>query len=315
MIQYCTINESILQGKKYQELHREITFWSACYSNDYLIQHYLSDIDMPSDGKMLFFDIGANKGYTIASWISLWMPYLGINTRSLGNYLRTKLNLDDCGACSDCKEDKIEILNLTSRVNKTIEIYAFEPQPPTYKLLNHVHQWMNISFLHLYDLAISNETGTGLLMKCHPGGEACGLNAKSDKKNLSTHIQANLITLDKFIEDHKIYRKIDLLKVDTEGFDPLVIQGANTLLTRHQIRLFIFEYHTVGMWSKTSLQYVITYLDNKGYLCYQIGKTGIFRLTGCWSTFFETRFWSNVLCISRRESRLIKFIEMLLIKV
>lgn len=178
-----------------------------------------------------------------------------------------------------------------------------------------MRKWTNVSFIQAYEVALSNQSGVGLLCKCAPGGEACRLFTNtSDLINNETYIITNVTTLDKFIEDHNISRTIDLLKIDAEGFDPLVIQGADGVLNRHQVRLFLFEYHGVGMWSATSLQEVVTNLDKKGYMCYQLGQTGIFRLTRCWSSRFEKRTWSNVICVSRRESKIIFQIEKLLIK-
>ncbi|CAF3281212.1 unnamed protein product, partial [Rotaria sp. Silwood2] len=92
------------------------------------------------------------------------------------------------------------------------------------------------------------------------------------------------------------------------------IQGAENILNRHQVRLFIFEYHGIEAWVTTTLYQMVFDLDRKNYVCYQIGQSGLLRLTGCWSSVFEIKYWSNVLCISRREHRLISFIEKLLIK-
>ena len=173
-----------------------------------------------------------------------------------------------------------------------------------------------MSSLYTYDLALSNQTGFSFLEQCHAGAESCQLTKDVDLKNTNKKVvKVNFTTLDRIVEQYNIFRKIDVLKIDTEGFDPLVIQGAENILNRHQIRLFVFEYHGVGMWQTTTLHEVIVNLDRKNYLCYQLGETGIFRLTGCWSSHFEIKWWSNVLCVSKYERRLISFIEKLLIKV
>ncbi|CAF1010679.1 unnamed protein product [Rotaria sp. Silwood1] len=304
--------EAKRQGEKYRLLRHYSAVWSSCYSNDYLVQLYVADLDIYNDKKMVFINVGANKGYTIATWLSLWMPHIGINPRVLGHYLRTKINLNDCGACDDCREEGFLEFNSSLRINKAIEIYAFEPQPKTYEILTQIKQWMNASFMYIYQTALGNQTAIGSLQKCPPGGEVCGLetNANITSEN---YIATKVTTLDKFLEEQNITEKIDLLKIDTEVFDPLVIQGAKDSLNRHQVRLFIFEYHGIGMWPTTTLYQVVMDLERKDYVCYKIGQTGILRVTGCWSSVFEIKTWSNVLCISRREPRLISFIEKLLI--
>ncbi|CAF0768075.1 unnamed protein product [Rotaria sordida] len=164
------------------------------------------DLDMFNNKKMLFFDVGANKGYTIATWLSLWMPNLSINPQVLADYLRTKLKLNDCGACGDCKEEGFIKFNSSLRMKKTIEIYAFEPQPTTYEILSQMKQWINASFLCTYQLALSTETKISTLQKCPPGGEICELETKT---NLSTenHVATKVITLDKFLEEQNITEK------------------------------------------------------------------------------------------------------------
>ena len=313
IIQNCTVLEAEVLGERYTQLVQQSSSWSACYSDDYLLRLYLADIGFPIHQNMLFFDVGANKGYTIAAWISLWMPDLRINPQTLYEFLKIHLNLSDCGVCQDCRESDFGTLKLRRHMKQTIEVHAFEPQPSTYALLNRTQQWMNLSSVYAHHLALSNETRPILLTKCPVGVEFCGLASKSDidSKNF---VEVQTTTLDKLVELYKITRQIDLLKIDTEGFDPLVLHGADAILRRHQVRLLLFEYHGVGQWRTTSLFQVITDLDEKGYICYQIGRTGLFRLTGCWSSKFETKSWSNVLCLSKHESRLRVFIEELLIK-
>jgi FkbM family methyltransferase len=51
----------------------------------------------------------------------------------------------------------------------------------------------------------------------------------------------DIITLDEFAAKHHL-SKIDILKIDTEGYEPFVFQGAKRLLREHRIRLFIFEH-------------------------------------------------------------------------
>jgi FkbM family methyltransferase len=314
IVENCTGSEAKLLGVRYTQLVQQSNRWSACYSDDFLLRLYLADIGFPEHRNMLFFDVGANKGYSIATWISLWMPGLGISSRTLYEFLKTHSNLTDCGVCQDCREFSFETLQLRTQVNRTIEIHAFEPQPSTYVLLNRTRQWMNLSTFHTHQLALSNATSTGLLRKCPVGVEVCGLASKSDLES-NKFLEVQTITLDQFVKQNRITRQIDLLKIDTEGFDPLVLQGADTVLRRHQVRLLLFEYHGIGMWQTIRLQQVVTDLDERGYICYQIGRTGLFRLTGCWSEMFEMKRWSNVLCLSKHESRLRIFIEELLIKL
>jgi FkbM family methyltransferase len=54
-------------------------------------------------------------------------------------------------------------------------------------------------------------------------------------------IHVDVIALDDFADKRNL-KKIDILKIDTEGYEPLVFRGAKRLLKEHRIRLFIFEH-------------------------------------------------------------------------
>jgi hypothetical protein len=127
------------------------------------------------------------------------------------------------------------------------------------------------------------------------------------------YLKVEMMTLDDLVEKKKIKQKIDLLKIDTEGADPLALQGANKLLSGGQIRMLIFENHNIGAWQHTSLLNVIESLNNKSFICNLIGKTGMVRLTDCWSPVYDFRSWSNVLCVHRHEKHLQYFIDQLFI--
>ena len=49
------------------------------------------------------------------------------------------------------------------------------------------------------------------------------------------------MSLDDFADKYRL-DKIDVLKIDTEGYEPLVFRGAQRLISEHRIRLFIFEH-------------------------------------------------------------------------
>ncbi|CAM4766680.1 unnamed protein product [Rotaria magnacalcarata] len=200
---FCTQTEADLQGEKYNQLRKEPRFWSACYSDAYLIKFYLADLNMFDHRKMLFFDVGANKGYTITKWLSLWMPHLGINGIILEEFLRQKLKLKDCA----------------------IEIHAFEPQPSTYQVLTKLKRWMNTPFLHIHKVAVSNQSEIRSLRKCLAGFEQCALETTSNLSNTKYYTNTIVTTLDKFVDERNISQKID-----TERFDSLVIQGCGEYL-------------------------------------------------------------------------------------
>ncbi|CAF1377655.1 unnamed protein product [Adineta ricciae] len=301
----CSLTSILTQANKFHEVLSKDDLWSSCYGNDYLSMLYLADLHNPWLQNKLFFDIDANKGYTIASWLSIWMPEKNVDPKSLYKYLSHILKINDCGVCSDCNETILNTVQINNPTYKRLTIHAFEPMKSTYEILDQVRTWMNLSTLYVHQLAISNSTGTANMKKCPAGGEVCGLITNDDTARNDKVFQTPTVTLDDFIEQKKIQQKIDLLKIDTEGAHPLALQGAKKLFSRKQIiRLLIFENHGISTWKTTSLLTVIDFLGKEGFICYMLGKTGLARLTNCWSPVFEVKSWSNVLCVHREEEHL-----------
>jgi FkbM family methyltransferase len=307
----CSNHSVFIQAKKFEELYSKDIWWSACYAKDYIEKLYLADLNIPHRQNKLFFDIGANKGYDIALWLSVWEPNIGINPKSLYNYLVRFAGINDCGSCPDCNDAVMINESRNDYLNTTLEIHAFEPIESTCNALRQVRSSFNISGLHIHQVAISNRTGVENIVKCLGGKEGCGLMGAGREEPNDGYFQVQTITLDDFVEQNKIKQQIDLLKIDTEGAEPLVFQGAKKVLSQEQIRILIFENQGNGAWGTNSLLEVIESLNSYGLTCYMIGKTGIARLTKCWSPMFDVRKWSNVLCVHRREERLRRFLDQL----
>lgn len=94
---------------------------------------------------------------------------------------------------------------------------------------------------------------------------------------------------------------IDILMIDTEGYDALVLEGAKKTLHSCLVRMIVFEYHSVCPWAESSLESVVQMLAALSYDCYFEGNARVWRLTDCWDPLWELRFWSNVLCLKRGD--------------
>lgn len=87
-----------------------------------------------------------------------------------------------------------------------------------------------------------------------------------------------------------------ILKIDAEGYDPLVLLGARHALAKRVFAIITFEYHGKYLWGKTPLSRVINDLAYSGYICYFDGRPILTRVTGCWVDWFTTTGWSNIVC-------------------
>jgi len=110
----------------------------------------------------------------------------------------------------------------------------------------------------------------------------------------------NLTTVDRLAAD---FPKVDILRIDTEGWDPKVITGAASTLAR--VRYLEFEVlrgKKDTPWIQTTLGSVIKSLSRKGFECYWAGNSGILiSLEKCWVEGFERPAWANVVCVKQQD--------------
>jgi hypothetical protein len=93
---------------------------------------------------------------------------------------------------------------------------------------------------------------------------------------------------------------IFMLKIDTEGYDYFVLEGARQLLASKRIKFIAFEYNskwfTQGR-THTLKQTVAELYENYSYECYWILKNLLIPISGIyWDDEYEIRDWSNVMC-------------------
>lgn len=88
------------------------------------------------------------------------------------------------------------------------------------------------------------------------------------------------VTLDDFAEERG-HSKIDLVKIDVEGYDLHVLEGAHGLLARQAIDIFLFEYNEPWIASRRFLKDAWEYMTDKPYVVFRLfnGFLAPFRYT------------------------------------
>jgi FkbM family methyltransferase len=153
-------------------------------------------------------------------------------------------------------------------------IYAFEPCPTTFAMLEKNLRENGLAGIHAECVAVSERSGEASLYV--NGAMKDGLNSLEDPSHGDAEVvgtvPVHVTTLDEFIAKHEI-PCVDVMKVDVEGAELLVFRGARGLLARTDAPLILYEgyswctagfhYHPVEiMWLLEGFGYEIFVLDS-----------------------------------------------------
>jgi FkbM family methyltransferase len=142
-------------------------------------------------------------------------------------------------------------------------VIAFEPHPVLFtELALNVERWQSVPIakIALHNLAISDRKGMGTLIIPEAFARNRGLSSVAQSA-ASSGAPVTLETLDNLIGD----RLVSLLKVDVEGHELQVFEGAVSTLAKRSVRNIIFEEQ--GDYPTK----VTRFLESYGYEVYQLG--------------------------------------------
>jgi len=130
--------------------------------------------------------------------------------------------------------------------------WGFEAKPSNMNRLN--EYFSNVSNVEIYNKAVSNINGK---IKFYQGRDSHtgSLSEKFTESLLGNHALSNTIevesvTLDSFLKD----KTVDVIKVDVEGGEYLVFEGAKNTLQNRDI-IWLIEFHISDEWNKRELLY------------------------------------------------------------
>ena len=86
----------------------------------------------------------------------------------------------------------------------------------------------------------------------------------SSKSSFVYEEKVNVMKLDDFCNDHKI-SNIDLLKIDTEGHEKEVLEGALNLIKEKKIKYILLEFHLSKMYKNYNTKDLENFLDNSNF--------------------------------------------------
>ena len=157
---------------------------------------------------------------------------------------------------------------------RNLSIHSFEPCKATFETLEkNVKKHPASDRVRTVKLALSDAPGTAELNVVNDGAGTNSLHHHIDLKVTKTE-EIKLTTVDEYCQENGI-DAIDLVKIDTEGHDPSVLRGAETMLQVGNIEMIQFEYTHRWITSGNFLRDIFHLLQPYGYRIGKITPKGI----------------------------------------
>ena len=109
------------------------------------------------------------------------------------------------------------------KVGNSGQVISIEPHPRTFKFLNKNIDLNGFKNVKTYNLAIGDKNG-----------ELCFSDIRSDDQNFITEDGTVKVDI-KRLDDLFFGKKVDLLKIDTEGYELFVLKGAANILSKTEL--------------------------------------------------------------------------------
>ncbi len=191
-------------------------------------------------------------------------------------------------------------------------IYAFEPQPESFKRLSKVSIANN---LKIYKLGLGKVEETSKiwdfaddakLKHTQPTSTLASIykdviEQYHGQKSMSFDIK--ITTLDKFTKQNRIL-SIDFIKIDTEGNEYNVLLGAKELISGNKIKVIQFEFNEMNVYSKTFFKDFYDLLPN--YEFFRLMPDGIIALGPYRPLNYEIFAFQNILAVNKNFTKLIR---------
>ena len=166
------------------------------------------------------------------------------------------------------------------------QVFSFEPVPSTFSALR--EQTADEPNIHCFQLALGDREGDATIELAEKSGQNSLLNAAEPGPGTAT---VEVTTGDAWASAHEIAH-IDVLKVDTEGYDLQVLEGFDDLITAGKVESVIVEceFERVRSEPHASFFELFDYLTARG-----MGFTTLYTD----SVFARRLAWGNALFVRR----------------
>jgi FkbM family methyltransferase len=170
--------------------------------------------------------------------------------------------------CFDVGANKGQTIDLFLEIFKQPDIYSFEPSIETYTILENRKFCDNV---HIFQYALGAEESRKELINYEASKLSSFLeldqSTKGQFKNIQVHgmEEVRQTTVDHIFDEQNI-EELDLLKIDTQGYDLEVLRGSRRSLVERKINNVFIELNFASLYSKqSSPDEIIQFLGSYGF--------------------------------------------------
>jgi FkbM family methyltransferase len=145
-----------------------------------------------------------------------------------------------------------------ARMSDAVHVHAFEPSRATRSMLS--SRFARDAAVTVQPYALSDTVGEA---KFYSSEDGAGTNSLLPSSGLNVEV-AELTTIDRFMQQSGI-ENVSMAKIDTEGFDLLVLRGAEQSLLAGRINVVQFEYNWRWLTNHACLRDVFDLISDKPY--------------------------------------------------
>ena len=185
-----------------------------------------------------YTEVFGNKLFLSKKGLGLTVSHYGTYEKSESKIMEEEIKVGnivvDVGA-----NIGLHTLNMARIVGNTGQVFAFEPDPSNFKILEKNVKVNNYQNIILEQKAVGDKHGrTTLYQSDHPGMHRIFPQTKQAKGQ----VQVELTSLDKYFIDSNLVDKINFIKIDVEGLEFSVLKGMENILKNNKKIKMIFEF-------------------------------------------------------------------------
>lgn len=201
----------------------------------------------------------------------------------------------------DVGSNKGQYLNLSIREmnDQDFNIHCFEPGKETFEILEKATIDKRVK---LNNIGLGKQNEEKLL---HYNNAGSGLASLTKRRldhfdiDFGQSETVSIKTLDKYCEENEV-KHINLLKIDVEGHELDVFEGASNMFGQDSIDIITFEFGGCNIDTRTFFQDYWYFFLDKGYSIYRVTPSGFLYKIEMYKEIYEQFRTTNYVVISNR---------------